>query len=107
MYTLVQICEVFWLTEMQLGSILQWNSVLVSLLVSGSFPVSALVLLGLNLTSTTLPFSPSLSLFMLSLSVHPPLSLSFISISAASDVLLAPGDTEKDTWNCIAIYLCT
>lgn len=52
-------CEVIWLSEMQLGSILQWTSVLVSLLVSGSFPASALILLVVNLMSTTLSF-PSL-----------------------------------------------
>lgn len=108
-------CEVIWLSEMQLGSILQWTSVLVSLLVSGSFPASALILLVVNLMSTTLSF-PSLFFFsppsaqcatMLSL---PYPSLFFLSQSlfvSASDALLAPGDTEKDTESCIAIYLCT
>lgn len=55
--------EALWLSEMQLGSIPQWTSVLVSLLLSGSFPASALILLGLNLTSTTLSFFLLLPLF--------------------------------------------
>lgn len=66
-------CAVIWPSEMQLGSIPQWTSVLVSLLVSGSFPASALILVGLNLMSTTLSF-PS-PFFFFSLSLHNALSL--------------------------------
>lgn len=71
------------LSQMRLGSVPQWTSVLVSHPVSGSFPASALILLGLNLTSTTRSPSPLLPLCLHNAlsslsrpSASPPLSVS-------------------------------
>lgn len=87
-------CEALWLGEMQPGSILQWTCVLVSLLASGSFPTSALVLLGLNLMSFPFFFSPSPPSLCTRLTLpHPSLLYPHVFLSLP---LSAPGDTKKD-----------
>lgn len=77
---------------MQPGSIPQWTCVLVSLLASGSFPTSALILLGLNLMPFPFFFFPFSSLSLHK--AHP--SPSLPSLSPPPLPLSAPRDTKKD-----------